>query len=316
MVFAVAAQLGAAAWIFRVRFRALRPPVLVAGIGCLLLTPWLIAARAQFQHGSAAYWVQPVGLPSLSGVAIQFFAGPPIDPGVPGQLALELLQGLVVVAGVLALGSLVVRRRALDPRGRRAAAFLAASVGGGLAFLLVASVWHPLVDARYVSVMWGPFVCLIGIGLSLVPRATWRAAAVAVLGIASAVLAVVPTKPGTPALVAQIDGRVGPHDLVWTAPGEYLLMVHYGDAPVVARTHVVAKNLPWYWGTAAFLPGAVVPRVPADVLRHRGRIFYVDEPQLSRPSLPPGYHAAAPRRCFSSVCLRVYVAGGAGSPPR
>ena len=316
VVFAIAAQLGAAAWIFRAQLRSLLRPVLAAGAACVLLTPWLIAARSQFQHASPGFWVQPVGLPSLSGVAVQFFSGPPIDPGVPGQLALEVLQGFVVVAGLVALAGLVARRRSLSPGGRRAAAFLAGSVGIGLALLVVISVWHPLVDARYVSVMWGPFVVLLGIGLALVPRRTWRAAAVLVLAVGSAVLAVAPTKPDTPSLVAHLDGRVGPHDLVWTAPGEYLLIVHYGAAPVVARTRVVSKNLPWYWGTAAFLPGAVVPHVPADVLRHGGRIFYVDEPQLSGPPPPRGYRAAGPRQCFDTICLRVYAERGSGPPPR
>jgi len=316
VIFAIAGQLGAAAWIFRAQLRALARPVLAAGGACVLLTPWLFAARAQFQHSSAGFWVQPVGLPSLSGVGLQFFMGPPIDPGVPGQVALEVLQGVVVVVGLVALGSLVVRRGALSARGRRAAAFLAVTVGVGLALLVAASVWHPLVDARYLSVLWGPLVCLLGIGLALLPRATGRAAALVVLGLGSAVLAVAPTKPDTPTLVAQLDGRVGPHDLVWTAPGEYLLIVHYAARSVVARTHVVSKDLPWYWGTAAFLPGGVVAHVPTDVLEHHGRIIYVDEPQLAAPPLPPGYRPAAPRRCFSTVCLRPYVERATGSQPR
>ncbi len=265
VVLAVGAQLAAAAWIFRDRLRTLVWPVVAAASAGLLLIPWLYAARAQLQHGSAGYWIQPVGLPSLSGVAIQFFAGPPIDPGVPGQLGLEVLQGLVVVAGVLALGSLVVRRRALSASGRRGAALLALSVGVGVVLLVAVSVWHPLVDARYVSVMWGPFVCLIGVGLALLPRPAWRGAALLVLGLGSAVLAVAPTKPDTPALVARIDGRVGAHDFVWTAPGEYLLIVHYANEPVVARTHVVAAE------PALVLGNRGVPARGGRPARPRGR---------------------------------------------
>jgi len=85
--------------------------------------------------------------------------------------------------------------------------------------------------------------------------------------------------------------------------GEYLLIVHYGAAPVVSRTHVISKNLPWYWARPHSCP-ARSSRRPGRRAPHGGRIFYVDEPQLSGPTPPRGYHAAGPANASTrSVCV-------------
>ena len=131
------------------------------------MLPWLVYARAQFAHGSSPFWVGGVGFSTLSGVVLQFFSGPSIDAGVPGQVVLDALQGLVVVLGCVSVAALVVRRRSLGTEVRHTVSFLLWCSLAAMALLVVISVWHPLVEARYASVMWGPLVCVVGVGFSV-----------------------------------------------------------------------------------------------------------------------------------------------------
>ena len=66
---------------------------------------------------------------------------------------------------------------------------------------------------------------------------------------------------------------------------------------------------PWYFGTAAYPPDAVLKAVPDDVIANCGVIFYIGNPGSIPSPLPPGYHEQA-RRCVGGTCLAVYGPGG------
>jgi mannosyltransferase len=305
--FAVIAELAAALFVLRADRRRLVLAGLAATAAALTLIPWLLYARAQFSHGSSPFWVGSVGFSTIGGVIVQFFGGPSIDAGVPGGLALQVLQGVAVVIGAAGAVVLVTRVRRLHPGWWRSCRFLGVCGLGAIGLLVVVSVWHPLVEARYASVMWGPLVCLVGVGLAAV---RWRQVAVAglvVLAGVSIVLSVALTQPDAPTLARDLGRQVRGHDLVASSPASYLLLLAYGNVATRSRTRIVSTNVPWYWGTAVFPPGAVLRGYPV-----RGssadRIFYVQVPgQPSATAPPSGYRAVRPRRCYSTICLTEYA---------
>jgi mannosyltransferase len=306
--FAVIAELAAALVVLRVDRRRLALATFAAGAGALTLTPWLVYARAQFAHGSSPFWVGSVGFSTVGGVVFQFFGGPSIDAGVPGAFALQVLQGVAVVIGLTGAVMLAARVRRLQPPIWRSCAFLAVCGLGGIALLVLVSIWHPLVEARYASVMWGPLVCLVGVGFSAV---RWHRAATAglvvLVGI-SIVLSVALTQPNTPALASDVGRQVRGQDLVASSPASYLLLLAYGNPATRSRTRIVSTDVPWYWGTAVFPPGAVLRHYPVRGSDVTDRIFYVQVPgQPSAASPPAGYRPVHPRHCYSTICVTVYA---------
>jgi len=305
--FAIAAQLGAAFLILRPSRRVMARAVVGTGAGALVLAPWLVYARAQFSHGAGPFWVGGVGFSTLSGVVGQFFAGPSIDPGVPGQVALDAVQAVVIVVGLGMLVWVGARWQARTVELRRSAAYLALSALGAVAGLVVISIWHPLVEARYASVMWGPLVVLVGLGFAEIPWRRVAPIALAVTAVSAIVLSFALTEPDTLGLARRLNGHVGSHDLVASAPAAYLLLVHYGAATTRAHTRIVAADVPWYWGTAAFPRGAVLHAYPSDLLARGGTIDLVDVPGQPRAIVPPPpYRMVGEPHCFSTICLTVY----------
>ena len=78
------------------------------------------------------------------------------------------------------------------------------------------------------------------------------------------------------------------------------------EGQCVARLHVLAvADPPWYFGTAAYPPDAVIQAVPDDVVANGGLIFYVGDPGSTPALLPPAYREQA-RQCVTDTCLVVY----------
>jgi len=309
---ALAGVLLAAAW--------LRPSRRVYAMACLALAAaaagllrWLVYAGDQLNHAGQGFWVPALSLTGLAGTAGQLFAGPESKAELPlGNLLLGL-QVAAAVAGWLALAGLVVRRRKLSPESSRAAAFCLLACGGVVALAAV-SVWRPLLEARYAGVMWLPLFALAGAGLAHLPRRAAAVLLVAVVGPGLA-LSVAVTDPGTTALLPEIEARTGAHDLVAADPDHYLLVLAEGSPSVVARLHVLAvADPPWYFGTAAYPPDAVIHAVPDDVVANRSLIYYVGDPGSTPPLLPPAYREQS-RRCVTDTCLVVYGAGLTVSVP-
>jgi len=268
------------------------------------IVPWLVVARAQFEHASQGFWVPPLSPTMVGGTLAQLFMGPPVDAGLPFGTALIALQDLAVVAGFAALGAAVFAWRRLDADGRRAAVFclLASS---GVALLAVVSLWRPLLDARYAGVMWLPLFALAGVGLAAMPRrvAGLLVAAVAVPALA---LSVATTHPATSSLVPGLDAEVGQNDVVAAAWNHYLILLDEAGPGVQTRLHVLTlDDPPWYVGTTAYPTGAVIHEVPADVIASNGRVFWVADPGVTPPALPAGYHSTE-SRCAVLVCVTIY----------
>jgi hypothetical protein len=278
-------------------------------LSVVLLVPWLVAARSQFSHASGFFWVAPVGFTSTGGEFVQFFTGQALDGWLPNMALLWTFQGLAAGAGVFAALALAWRWRFLPSMGRRNALFLLTCGVGGLLLMFGISVWRPLLNARYASVIWGPLYPLIGAGLGLISA---RAAAVGLLAIASAsvALSAVVIHAETPAAVAWLTPRVGAGDFVAAYPTQYLLLLYYGDPQLTARTHVVSPGatVDWFWGTAAYPPGAVLDHMPESVSAAGGTVYYVAQPYdpASPTSLPPGYRRVA-TNCWTGVCVTTYA---------
>jgi hypothetical protein len=299
--------------------RVLTAAALATAAAIASVAPWLLVAREQLAHSGQGFWTPPLNPGSVAGTLAQLFAGPPIDPGVPNREALQALQVLSILGGTTALlaAAVWVRRRPSADPGRRAALVLPAACSGVL-LLAAAGLWRPLFEARYAGVMWLPLFALAGVGLAAVPRraAALLAAAVAVPALA---LSIAITHPQTEVLLPDIASRVGP------APGRadpdhYLWLLSQGSAALTARLHVVAAEAPpWYFGTAAYPEGAVVPAVPADVVAAGGTVFWVAGPDAAPPPLPPGYarpsDAASSGPASRSSTRRPPAAGLTASAP-
>ena len=212
------------------------------------------------------------------------------------------------MAGSVALLAAVVAWRRFDAGGRRAAWFCLVAASG-VVILAAVSIWRPILDGRYAGVMWLPLFALAGVGLAAMPRrlASVVIAAVAVPAIA---LSAVPTHAETSFLVPELDASVGGHDAVLAAWGNYLVLLDEADGPVLDRLHVLSTDgLPWFVGTAAYPPGAIVHSVPAEVVAAGGRIFWVADQGVDLPGVPPGYEVRE-TRCVNLACLTVYGAPG------
>jgi 4-amino-4-deoxy-L-arabinose transferase-like glycosyltransferase len=272
------------------------------------IAPWLIVARAQFEHTGQSFWVAPLGPVMVGGTLAQLFMGPPIDPALPFGYALIGLQDVAVAAGFAALAGAAVAWRRAGSEGRRAAMFclIAAS---GVAMLAAVSIWRPVLDARYASVMWLPLFALAGVGLMATPRPAAGLLIVAV-AVPTLALSVATTHRETSSLVPQLDAQVGPHDLAAASWDHYLILLDETDPGVQSRLHVLSTvGLPWWVGTAAYPAGAVIGEVPADVVANRGRVFWIADPGVAAPALPPGYGAQS-TRCAIEVCLTIYAPDG------
>ena len=272
------------------------------------LAPWLVLARAQLEHTGQAFWVLPFGPGMLAGTFGQLFAGSLVDRRLPDGPLLTGLQVVAALTGTACLGATVLAWRRLEAAGRRAALFciLAAS---GVAALVAVSIWRPVLDARYSSVMWMPLFALAGVGLTAVSRrlALLLLAAMAVPALA---LTVIVRNPETPALLPELDAQVRANDLVaasWDRAG--LFVLDQASPSVRDRLRVLSgADLPWYVGTAAYPPGAEIHEIPADVVAAGGLVFWIADPELMPPSLPPGY-VSIRSRCVTLVCLTVFGPG-------
>jgi len=276
--------------------------VTAAAVATLL--PWLVVARAQFEHAGVPFWVRPLGPDTAFGTAAQFLSGPPVDPGVPLRPILVGLQAVAVGCGSLALVVLAARRRGLSANGRHAAALccLVAFVGVGL--LVAMSVFQPLLEARYASVLWPSLYAAAGAGLALA-RPRWSVPIVAGLLVASLGLSAAVTHPETAALVPAIASGLGPDDVVLAYPTQYLLLLHDATPEVRSRLRVIGPDVPWYWGTAVYPDGAVIRGVPDGVAAARGRVLWVVEPDDPAPVVPAGYRETG-TVCVVRACLRTF----------
>jgi 4-amino-4-deoxy-L-arabinose transferase-like glycosyltransferase len=306
-LFAVAAQLAAVLLVLRPGRRTVMSAALAAGVAVLMLVPWLLVARAQFAHIGDAFWVTRLGFLSVVGVFLPFFSGPPVDPWIPAKVSLLALQGFCAGAGVLIGCAWLVffGRRRLSVQGRRAARFVLACGAGAVLLIMVVSVWKPVLDGRYTSVVWGPLLALVGAGFALLRVRALLVACLCAIGAASVGLAIADDHPDTPAAVGVLHAHVGPHDLIDATPSQYLLLEYYESNDLLSRTHVLGSDVAWYWGTAAYSPTTVVASVPPDVVVNGGTVYLVHRPSETDASLPPAYTVRW-TQCLVDVCVSAY----------
>jgi 4-amino-4-deoxy-L-arabinose transferase-like glycosyltransferase len=309
-LFAVFAQVITVAVLQRSRLRTV---VLVGTLGLaavVSLVPWIIAARAQLGHSSGAFWVPSLSVTSLFGGLEQFFTGPPLNTWVTGLALLRALELIGDAAGCLALAALVVNRKRLTAAGANTAAVIGLAVLFGVGVMLLASFYHPLEDGKYLSTAWAPAYSLLGAGLANIP---WRRAAVgagAVTAAVGAATVLAITNPETPMALTAIEGHASRGDLVVAYPSEYLLVRYYGDRATVDSTRSLAVNVPWFWGTAVYPPGAVLHALPRP---GSSDVWYVYEPGNPMPNT--GGYRIASTRCWTGVCVTMLsplARGGAG----
>jgi 4-amino-4-deoxy-L-arabinose transferase-like glycosyltransferase len=276
----------------------------VTAIAGATLAPWLFYARAQFQHAGQGFWVPPLSPSMLSGTAVQLFTGPPIASVFPDQPLLIEFQTVAAVVGFAAIAWSIVALRGLGPAGRRGALYclLAAS---GVLLLTAISVFRPILDARYATVIWLPLFALAGVGLAAMPRRVASLLLVAV-AVASLTLSVSISHSETSYLVPDLEAGVGPHDIAAANWDRYLILLDESSPTLRSRLHVFANGgLPWFVGTAAYPPDAVIRAIPADIVANHGRVFWVAAVGEKPSKLPKGYNVLS-SRCVLDACLTVY----------
>ena len=300
----IPAQLLALRLVLRASWRAVALASAVAALCVAALVPWLAYAAPQFQHAESPFWVQPLGLTTTAGTFAQFLAGPPIEPGTPGGVYLLVLQGFSLLAATV-VTMLLIRRR---PIWSRPAIFIAVCGAVPIAELAAVSLWHPLLEARYASVVWGVLFGVLALAVAAIRRVRMQVLLVLTLVVPTAGFSVAVTHPNTPALVSYLEPRLQANDFVWSSAGDYLLLYYSGDAALRAHTHVVAHHIAWFWGTAAFPPDAVTPTFPSRTIEGGGTIYYVDDAGHKLPN-PPSRYALSRYQCYGTICLATYTAG-------
>lgn len=306
VILAIPAQLIALRFALRATWRTVATAAGVSGLALLALVPWLVYAAPQFGHAETPFWVPPLNVISVSGTLAQFLSGPAIEPGTQGKLTIQAIQLLGVVGG-LVCGFLLFRAR---KRLGSPAGFIAVCGGVPVAMLAAASIWHPILEARYAGVLWGPLFALLAVAIAGLNRLFLRALLMIALVAPTAAFSVAITHPDTPALTAYLEPRLHENDFIWASAGDYLLLLYYGDADERAHTQVVAHHIAWFWGTAAYPPNAVTPVFPASTIQQGGTIYWVEDAGHKLPVPPTGYSL---RRydCFSTICVATF----SPSPP-
>jgi uncharacterized membrane protein len=278
--------------------------VLVAGLGAVTvasLTPWIVVAGTQLNHGAGGFWVPKLSVVSLSGGLVQFFIGSPVNSWVTGYVVLRTLEGACIVAGVIALVALVINRRRLQAAGAHAAAVLGLSAVVAVGAIILVSFWHPLEDGRYLSTAWAPAFPLVGAGLATLAWRRVAAGAAAVMAVVTLATVTTITNPDTPAAIADLERVAGPADVIAAYPSEYLLMLYYGDNALDARTRSMATAVPWFWGTAVYPASAVLRAMPM-ASSSAPKVWYVSQPGDPAPPDPDGYSVRS-TRCWTGVCV-------------
>ena len=286
-----------------------RPRAMLAVAGALaaallLTVPWLVVDTGLRANAGAPFWVRPLEHEELVAVFSVFLSGPGVDQGTPHSTVLQTLQGLALAGGGLAIVGLLatLHRRSRDSR--RAVGFLTGISGGALCALIIVSVWHPLLEARYAGIAYGPAVAVTGVGMAAVPWRAVRGALLGLLAVGAVAVVVGAQRTDVPAVAAMLDHRVPESGLVVAPIPDYLVLLYYADPGVRPAVHVVsASPVAWFWGTAVYPPGAVLRAVPPGV----APVFVVSYPGDGPPPLPAGL-VARPTRCVFNLCLTEYAA--------
>ena len=293
---AIAALLGAAV--------VLRPPprswmrcVLATAAGALTLVPWLIAARAQFQH--SGFWLPLVDTGMLEDVTTEFFRGPRLSADVP---LYWVAQTGAVVAGVGGFLGAALAVRRLGVGARRQAGFLALAGALGVGVLIAVSTRRPFFDGRYAGLVWAPLLPLLGAGAAALRPRVLTAVILVALALCGATV-LTEGRTDWPAITAMLDSTVGPRDeLVLNTP-DYLVIIQYADAHTVADTHLLNRTgPPWYWGTAAYAPGTVVRS-----LQPGPDTYWIVGDFGPTAPVPAGYRVSGPQRCVERFCITPFT---------
>ena len=304
VILAIPAQLVALRFALQAPWRTVATAAGVSGLALAALVPWLVYAAPQFSHAETPFWVGPLTVINVSGTLAQFLSGPAIEPGTGDKLAIQAVQLLGVLAGLVCAFLLFrARKRVGSPSG-----FIALCGGVPVGLLAAASIWHPILEARYAGVLWGPLFALLAVGIASLNRLFVRVLLVIALVAPTAAFSVAVTHPDTPALTAYLEPRLQENDFIWASAGDYLLLLYYGNADERARTQVVAHHIAWFWGTAAFPPNALTPDFPANTIQQGGTIYWVDDAGHKLPVPPSGY-GLRHYDCFNTICVATFSPG-------
>ncbi len=304
VILAIPAQLIALRLALRSPWRTVATAAAASALALAALVPWLVYAAPQFRHAETPFWVPPLTVINVSGTLAQFLSGSAIEPGTQAKLAIQAVQLLAVVGGLVCAVILIRTRKRLGS----AVGFIALCGGVPVGLLAAASIWHPILEARYAGVLWGPLFALLAVVIAGLNRLFTRVLLVIALVAPTAAFSVAVTHPDTPALTAYLEPRLHENDFIWASAGDYLLLLYYGDADERAHTQVVAHHIAWFWGTAAFPPNALTPNFPASTIQQRGTIYWVDDAGHRLPVPPSGYDL---RRydCFNTICVATFSPG-------
>lgn len=293
-VLAVVTALSAALVMFRPPRSTVVKLCATCAAGMLPLVPWVLFARAQLQHLSQRFWLQPMRWgPFLSDVVARLRSAPLQEFG-------QVSAWLSIVAG---LGLLVAVYRRVGPAQRRGVLYLlACSVIPTLA-LLVSAAWLPFYADRYAAIFWGTAAVLLGAAFAVLGRAWVGIAACATLGAVGILGVLFIQRADFQQLVGPLRGHVAASDIVaLDGPEFYYPMAYFGDAEVVAALRVIGETPPWFEGTAGFPAGTVVPKIPAP---ERG-LYVLEDPRARALLIPAGFREVD-HRCRDGLCVDHYT---------
>jgi hypothetical protein len=120
-----------------------------------------------------------------------------------------------------------------------------------------------------------------------------------VLALASGFTLLQVHRPDFDAVVAPLNGRVHPGDVVaLNGPDHYFSIAYAGDAATQRALVVVGDHIPWYFGTAGYPPGTQVHAI----LPAAGRIYVISDEGVGLPAVPGGFQHRS-RSCHDGICV-------------
>ena len=293
---AVAAQLMVALLLLKPGPRTAARLLAAATGGAVTLAPWLLYALPQLGHVAGPFWVTwETIFPSIPAM---------LHGATPKQVS-SLLAWLSLA---LALAALVLHLRHASTGERRRTLFLAGCAFVPTTALLAASLWKPLYDPGFAAIFWGPGMAATGAALAALRRG-WIGAAIGPPAILITVLLLfqVPS-PDFATVLAPVQGRLAPQDvIVLGEPDEYFPIAYSVDPETLRAVRVVAVDVPWFYGTAAYPPGTQVRAVPDT----GGRVYAIVRTGSPGPPMAAGLRLVE-SHCSDGVCLRAYSRSGDG----
>lgn len=153
-------------WILKEKKEKLKEFLIGGVISALCYLPWLITFIRQVMDVDKGFWLGPVSIDSVIGGLYKPFVYKEFYPDIRIQMDLALGLSLVVIF----IGWLFVRKRKMEKEIQMYRLLLWVYLLTLITTVVVSIILMPIFHPRYIMVVSGLFILLIGLGISVIPN--------------------------------------------------------------------------------------------------------------------------------------------------